>query len=69
MSTRFNIVLSDDLNRELDRAIIKTESGKSDVLRKALQLYLVALDGSRAGMSAGLIDPPTKEIKTEIIGF
>ncbi len=69
MSTRFNILLSDELNRELDRAVIKTESSKSEVLRKALQLYLTALDGSRSGLKVGLIAPETQEMKTEIIGF
>ena len=69
MSTRFNNVLSDDLDRELDNAVIKTESSKSDVLRKALQLYLAALDGSRASLKVGLIDPETHKMETEIIGL
>jgi len=69
MSTRLNVVLSDDLNEALDAAARSSESNKSEVLRKALQLYLAALKGSRDGLSVGLIDPNTKEVKTEIIGL
>lgn len=69
MSTRFNVVLSDSLNRELDAAAMETESNKSEILRKALQLYLAALNGSRAGLQVGLVDPKTKEVKTEIVGL
>jgi len=69
MSTRFNVVLSDSLNRELDAAAMETESNKSEILRKALQLYLAALNGSRTGLQVGLVDPKTKEVKTEIIGL
>lgn len=46
-----------------------TESSKSEILRKALQLYLAALEGNRSGLKVGLIDPETKEVKTEIIGL
>ncbi len=35
MSVRFNIVLSDDLNREIDRVARESESNKSEILRKA----------------------------------
>ncbi len=69
MSTRFNVVLSDDLNQELDAAAEDTESNKSEILRKALQLYLAALRGSRSGLQVSLVDPKTKEVKTEIIGL
>ena len=42
MSVRFNVVLSDDLNREIDKAAEETETNKSKILRKALQLFLAA---------------------------
>ena len=69
MSVQFNIVLSDDLNQEIDSAVDTTGSNKSEVLRKALQLYLSALQGAHNGLRVGRIDPNTKEIKTEIIGL
>lgn len=69
MSTRYNVVLSTDLNKALDDAAEATESNKSEILRKALQLYLAALNGSQDGLRVGLIDPKTKEVKTEIVGL
>ena len=69
MSMRFNVVLSDDLNREIDRAVTESESSKSEILRKALQLYLAARDGSRRGLRLGLVDAETKQLKTEIVGL
>ena len=39
MSVRFNAALSDHLCREIEMAAAETETNKSDVLRKALQLY------------------------------
>lgn len=69
MSVRFNVVLSDDLNREIDQAVKETESTKSEILRKALQLYLAAREGSRRGLKLGLMEPETQKLQTEIIGL
>ena len=69
MSVRFNVVLSDDLNREIDQAAAETESSKSEILRKALQLYLAARDGSRKGLKLGLVEPKSEKLQTEIVGL
>ena len=69
MSVRFNVVLSDDLNREIDQAVAESESSKSEILRKALQLYLAARDGSRRGLKLGLVEPKTEKLQTEIVGL
>lgn len=69
MSTRFNVVLSDELNREIDKVVEQTENSKSEVLRKALQLYLAAQKGKRDGLRVGLVDPKTKVLQTEFIGL
>jgi predicted transcriptional regulator len=69
MSVRFNVVLSDDLNREIDQAAEETESSKSEILRKALQLYLAARDGSRKGLKLGLVEPKSEKLQTEIVGL
>lgn len=69
MSVRFNVVLSDDLNRAIDQAVAENESSKSEILRKALQLYLAARDGSRRGLKLGLVEPKTEKMQTEIIGL
>lgn len=69
MSVRFNVVLSDDLNRELDKAAEEGETNKSEILRKAITLYLAARDGRRRGLKIGLVDPETQKLETEIIGL
>jgi metal-responsive CopG/Arc/MetJ family transcriptional regulator len=69
MSVRFNVVLSDDLNREIDQAVAESETSKSEILRKALQLYLAARDGTRRGLKLGLVDPKNEKLQTEIVGL
>jgi len=69
MSKRFNVVLSDELIDAIDQIAEKTETSKSDILRKSLQLYLTAQEGRREGLKLGLVDPGTKLLKTEIIGL
>jgi predicted transcriptional regulator len=69
MSVRFNIVLSDDLNREIDKAVEETETNKSEILRKALQLYLAARDGKKRGMKLGLVEAQSGQLRTEIVGL
>ena len=69
MSARFNVVLSDDLNRLIDDTAVRTESNKSEIIRKALQLYLAAQDGKLKGLDLGLIDPKTDRVATRIVGL
>ena len=69
MSIRLNVILSDDLNREIDKAVAETESSKSEILRKALQLYLAGYEGKRRGMKLGLVNPDTQKIETEFVGL
>lgn len=69
MSARFNVVLSDDLNNELDRVVAEAETNKSEILRKALQLYLAAREGKQRGLKLGLANPQTKQLETEIVGL
>ncbi len=69
MSVRFNVVLSDDLNREIDKAAKETETNKSEILRKALQLFLAAREGKQRGLKLGLVEPKTERLQTEIVGL
>lgn len=69
MSERFNVVLSDDLNAKIEAAAKDSEMTKSDILRKAIQLYIVARDGSARGLKLGLVSPKTSKMETEIIGL
>lgn len=69
MSVRFNVVLSDDLNREIDRVAEEAETNKSEILRKALQLFLAAREGKQRGLKLGLVEPTSEKLQTEIIGL
>jgi predicted transcriptional regulator len=69
MSVRLNLVLSDELNREIDRVTAEAETNKSEILRKALQLYLEARKGTQRGLKLGLADAETRKLETEIIGL
>lgn len=69
MSVRFNVILSDDLNSEIERVAEETESNKSEILRKSLQLFLAARDGKQRGLKLGLVEPTTEKMQTEIIGL
>lgn len=69
MSVRVNMVLSDELNREIENAATESETTKSEILRKALQLYLAARDGKQRGLKIGLIEPKTDKLQTEIVGL
>lgn len=69
MAVRFSVVLSDDLNREIDKAANDSETNKSEILRKALQLYLAAREGKQRGLKLGLVEPNTQKLETEIVGL
>ncbi len=69
MSVRFNVVLSDDLNRAIDKAAEEAETNKSEILRKALQLYLAAREGKQRGLKLGLVEPTSEKLQTEIVGL
>lgn len=69
MSVRLNLVLSDELNQELDRAADESATEKSEILRKAITLYLAARDGKRRGLKLGLVEPDTQKLETEIVGL
>lgn len=69
MSVRFNVVLSDDLNSEIEKVAHDTESNKSEILRKALQLFLAAREGKQRGLKLGLVEPTSEKLQTEIVGL
>jgi predicted transcriptional regulator len=69
MSVLLNVVLSDDLNREIDHAANETESNKSEIFRKALQLYLEARKGAKEGFDLGLVNRDTEQLETKFVGL
>ena len=68
LSIRFSVILSDDLNRDIDR-VAGSAANKSEVFRKALQLYLAACDGQSRGLKLGLFEPGAQRLQTEITGL
>lgn len=68
VSIRLSVILSDDLNRDIDR-VAGSAANKSEVFRKALQLYLAACDGQSRGLKLGLFEPSAQRLQTEITGL
>jgi metal-responsive CopG/Arc/MetJ family transcriptional regulator len=69
MSARFNLVLSDEMNRQVDAVATDPET-KSSVIRKALAMYLASVKAHQErGLRVGLFDPKTREIQQEIVGL
>ena len=69
MSVKLNLILSDDLGREIDQAARESETDRSEIFRKALQLYLAARECKRRGLKLGLIEPGSERVETEIVGL
>lgn len=69
MSVRMNLVLSDDLNTAIENAADQSESNKSEIIRKALQLFIAAQDGKKRGLKLGLVEPTTRQMETEFVGL
>ncbi|MGH8032059.1 MAG: transcriptional regulator [Luteimonas sp.] len=68
MSVRLNLLLSDELNDQIERVVEKRESTKADVLRKAIALYVAASEGKERGLKLGLARPD-QPLETEIVGL
>ena len=69
MSVRLNLVLSDDLNAAIEQVVTDSESNKSEVIRKALQLFIAAQEGKKRGLKLGLVEPQTRQMETEFVGL
>lgn len=69
MSVRLNLVLSEDLNNEIEQMPSKGHTNKSEIIRKALQLFLAAKEGKSRGLKLGLVEPETRTTQTEFIGL
>lgn len=69
MSVRLNLVLSDDLNTEIEKVVSTSETNKSEIIRKALQIFLAAQKGKEQGLKLGLVDAQTRTLQTEFIGL
>jgi predicted transcriptional regulator len=66
--TRLNINISDDLAAKLDELSDESQTTKSEILRKALTLFVVARDGAKHGKKLGLVSDGGT-LATEIVGL
>ena len=65
---RLSLDLSPQTNDLLEKVVAQQGTTKSDVMRKAIALVIVAEDARRDGQSLGVIDAD-KKLVAEIIGF
>ena len=62
---RLTLDVSQELNRTLEHLAEQTGSSKSDLLRRAIALMEVAVDGKRKGQNLTLAD----RVVTKIVGL
>lgn len=67
-TVRAQIVLSTDLDREINDAAEAAGTTRSEVVRKALTLYLAALEKKKLGLKLGFARPE-QTLETEVIGL
>jgi metal-responsive CopG/Arc/MetJ family transcriptional regulator len=65
---RAQIVLSEDLDQEINRAVQDSGSNRSEVVRKALTLYMTALEKKKQGLKLGFARQD-QTLETEVIGL
>lgn len=68
MSVRLNLLLSDELNTQIEKVVVDRETTKADVLRKAIALYVAATEGKEKGLKVGLARPD-QTLETEFVGL
>jgi len=67
-TVRAQLILSDELDREINKAAEETGNSRSELVRKALTLYLAALDKKKQGLKLGFAKPE-HTLETEVIGL
>lgn len=68
MSTRITLIVSDELNEALGEMAQDIEASKSEVLRRSLAIFKLAVDEKKQGHSLGVFDKENKMV-TKIVGF
>jgi predicted transcriptional regulator len=68
MSVRISLLLSNELNAQIERAAMARDSTKAEVLSKAIAMYLVAVDGKQRGLRIGLARED-QALETEFVGL
>jgi len=66
---RLSLQVSSSLNQTLEDLAREMHGTKSDVLRRALTLMMIAHDASKEGKVFGIADRDTRKLEREIIGL
>lgn len=68
MAVRLNLLLSDELNAQIEKVVSDRGTTKVEVLRKAIALYVAASEGKKKGLRVGLASPE-QALETEFVGL
>lgn len=68
MSVRLNLLLSDELNTQIEAVVKERGTTKAALLRKAIALYIAASDGQERGLRFGLARFD-QALETEVVGL
>jgi hypothetical protein len=65
---RMRVVICEELDRKINQAALERGTTQGEVLRKALTLYLIALEKEKQGLKIGFAKPD-QALETEITGL
>ena len=68
MPVQINLLLSNELNAQIERAAAMRGKTKAEVFRKAIAMYVVACDGIEEGLHLGLARED-QVLETELVGL
>ena len=68
MAVRLNLLLSDELNAQIEKVVSDRGTTKVEMLRKAIALYVAASEGKEKGLRVGLARPE-QALETEFVGL
>jgi metal-responsive CopG/Arc/MetJ family transcriptional regulator len=65
---RKQVVLPEDMDREISKAAQDAGTNQSEIVRKAMTLYLMAVQKKKQGLKLGFAKPE-QTLETEVIGL
>jgi len=66
---RLSLQVSSSLNQTLEDLAREMHGSKSDVLRRALTLMMIAHESAKEGKAFGIADKKTRQLEREIVGL
>lgn len=65
---RKQVVLPEEMDRDISQAAAEAGTNQSEIVRKALNLYLLAVQKKKAGLKLGFANQ-NQTLETEVIGL